>query len=80
MPVFYFTRGVFDSLSVVFIANRRSVAVLCVMYKIRCNLMHPHYGALPVPCVPAGYMTHIRLLMRLFAAEPRSIPGPLFLS
>ena len=27
----------------------RSVAVLCILYKIRCNPMHPLYGALPVP-------------------------------
>ena len=31
------------------IVHRRSVAVLCVMYNIRCNLMHHLYGDLPVP-------------------------------
>ena len=31
------------------LAHRRSVAVLCMLYKIRCNPMHPLYGALPVP-------------------------------
>ena len=30
----------------------RSVAVSCMMYKIRCNPLHPFYGALPVPYVP----------------------------
>ena len=34
------------------LAHSRSVAVLCMLYKIRCNLMHPLYGALPVPYVP----------------------------
>ena len=34
------------------IAHRRFVAVLCMLYKIRCNPMHPLYGALPVPYVP----------------------------
>ena len=34
------------------LAHRRSVAVLCMMYKIRCNPMHLLYGALPVSYVP----------------------------
>ena len=34
------------------IAHLRSMAVLCMLYKIRCNRMHPLYGALPVPYVP----------------------------
>ena len=34
------------------LAHRRSVAVLCMVYKIRCKPMHPLYGALPVPHVP----------------------------
>ena len=35
------------------LAHRRSVAVLCMLYKIRCNPMHPHplYGAPPVSYV-----------------------------
>ena len=35
------------------IAHRRSVAVLCMLYKVRCNPMHPINGALPGPYVPA---------------------------
>ena len=31
------------------LAHCRSVAVLCMVYKIRCNPMYPLYGALPVP-------------------------------
>ena len=34
------------------LARRRSVAVLCMLYKIMCNPMHPLYGALSVPYVP----------------------------
>ena len=34
------------------LAHCRSVAVLCMLYMIRCNLMHPIYGALPLPHVP----------------------------
>ena len=33
------------------IAHRRSVAVLCMLYKIKCNPMLPLYGALPVTYV-----------------------------
>ena len=34
------------------IAHRRSVSVLCMMYKIRCNPVHPLNGALPGLYVP----------------------------
>ena len=34
------------------IAHHRSVAVLCMMHKIRGKPMHPLYGALPVPYLP----------------------------
>ena len=34
------------------IAHRRSVALLCMLYKIRCNPVHPLNGALPGPYVP----------------------------
>ena len=44
----FLTGGVFDC----DLAHRRSVALLCMLYKIRCNQMHPLYGALPVPYVP----------------------------
>ena len=30
------------------LSHRRSAAVLCMLYKIRCNTMHPLCGALPV--------------------------------
>ena len=47
MPVFL-TEGIFEC----DLTHRRSVAVLCMLYKIRCYLLHPLYGALPVPYVP----------------------------
>ena len=34
------------------LAHRRSVAVLCMLYKIRCNPLRPLYGALRVPYAP----------------------------
>ena len=34
------------------LAHRRSVAVLSMLYKIRCNPMHPLYVALPDPYLP----------------------------
>ena len=44
----FLTVGVFEC----DLAHRRSVAVLCMLYKIRCNPMHPLYGSLPVRYVP----------------------------
>ena len=43
----FLTMGVFEC----DIAHRLSVAVLCVLYKIRCNPMHPLNDALPGLCV-----------------------------
>ena len=34
------------------ISHRRSAAVLCMLYKIRCDPNHPLCGALPVRYVP----------------------------
>ena len=48
----FLTGGVFEC----DISHRRSVAVLCnvcMLYKIRCNPVHPLNGALPGPYVPA---------------------------
>ena len=41
----FLTGGVFEC----DIVHRRSVAVLCMLYKIRCKAMHPLNGALPGP-------------------------------
>ena len=68
------------------ISHRRSVAVLCVLYKIRCNPMHQLCGTLPVPYVTVrvtcGTLIAHRytVLMRLPAAEPRSTAGLIFSS
>ena len=63
-------------------AHRRSVAVLCIGYMIRCNPMHHLYGALPVSYMPVQVTrgAHIGKLMRLLAAEPHSTAGLLFSS
>ena len=53
------------------IAHRRSVAVLCVLYKIVCQLVRVTRGAL---------VAHRYTYMRLLAAEPRSTAGLLFSS
>ena len=65
------------------LAHRRSVAVLCMLNKMRCDPMHPHSGALPVPYVSVRITrrcdrTSVHT-MRLLAAEPRSMAGLLFL-
>ena len=44
---FFLTMGVFEC----DISHRRSVFVLFMLHKIRCNPMHPLYGALPEPYV-----------------------------
>ena len=53
------------------LAHRRSVAVLCMLYKIRCNQMHPLYGALPVPYVPARVTRGALIAHRYAYAPPR---------
>ena len=59
----FLTGGVFEC----DIAHRRSVAVLCMLYKIRCNPVHPLNGALPRRYVPvrlhAVLWSHIGILM-----------------
>ena len=66
------------------IAHRRSVVVLCMLYKIRFNFMHPFNGDLPGPYVPSGLQavpwSHIDILTRSLVAEPRSTAGLLFSS
>ena len=43
----FLTGGVFEC----DLVYRGSVAVLCMLYKIRCNAIQSLCGALPVPCV-----------------------------
>ena len=74
----FFTGGVFGC----DIAYRRSLAVLCILYKIRCNPMHPLYGAYLGPMCQWGLhavvWSHISILMRLLVAQPCSTAGLLF--
>ena len=51
------------------ISHRRSVAVLCMLYKIRCNPKHPLYGALPVPYMPVR-VTRGALIAHRYTFEP----------
>ena len=53
--VSFLTGGVFECDR----AHRRSVALLCMLYEIRCNPFHPLYGALPVPYVPEIGRAHV---------------------
>ena len=61
------TGGVFEC----DIAHRRSVAVLCMLYKIRCNPMHPLNGALPGPCLPVRVTRGALVAHRYNYAPPR---------
>ena len=80
VPV-YFTECVFEC----DITHRRSVSVLCVLYKIRLKPLHPLSGAPPERYTRTGIMchcglhavlwSHICVLVLLFAAEPRSAGG-----
>ena len=66
-------------------AHRRYVAVLCMLYKIRCNPMHPLnlWCSSCAVCAGADYTrscdrTSVHVPMSLLAAEPRCIAGILF--
>ena len=51
------------------LSHRRSVAVLCILYKIRCNPMDRLCGALPVPYVPVR-VTHGALIAHRYTYAP----------
>ena len=53
------------------ISHRRSVAVLCMLYKIRCNPEHPRNGALPGPNVPARVTRGALVAHRYTYVPPR---------
>ena len=53
------------------LSHRQSVAVLCMLYKIRCNPMHPLCGALPVPYVPVRITSGTLITHRYTYAPPR---------
>ena len=63
----FLTGGVFEC----DISHRLSVAVLCMLYKIRCNPMHPLTGALPGPYVTVR-VTRVALVAHRYTyASPR---------
>ena len=53
------------------IAHRRSVVVLSMLYKIRCNPVHPLNGALPGPYVPVQVTRGALVAHRYTYAPPR---------
>ena len=53
------------------LAHRRSVEELCMIFKIRCNPMHPLSGALPLPYVPARVTRGALVAHRHSFAPPR---------
>ena len=61
------TGGVFEC----DIAHRRSVAVLCMLFKIRCSPMHPLNGARPGPYVPVRVTRGALAAHRYTYAPPR---------
>ena len=63
----FLTGGVFEC----DIAHRRSVAVLCMLYKIRFDPMHPLNGALPGPYVPVRVTRGALVAHRYTYASPR---------
>ena len=62
----FLTGGVFEC----DISHRRSVAVLCMLYKIRCNPVHPLNGALSGPYVPARVTRGALVANRYTYAQP----------
>ena len=53
------------------IAHRRSMAVLCMLFKIRCNAMHLLNGALPGPYVSVRVTRGALVTRRYTYAPPR---------
>ena len=53
------------------LSHRRSVAVLRMLYKIRCNPKHPLCGTLPVPYVPVQVTCGALITHRYTFVPPR---------
>ena len=53
------------------LAHRRSVAELCMLFKIKSNPMHPLSAALPLPYVPARVTLGALVAHRQSFAPPR---------
>ena len=69
----FITGGVFEF----DIAHRRSVAVLCMLYKIRCNPMHPLNDALPGPYVPVRVLVYLCATSQQNLTVPQDLCSPL---
>ena len=63
----FLTGGVFEC----DFSHRRSGAVLCMFYKIRCNPVHPLNGALPGPYVPVQVTRSALVTHQYTYASPR---------
>ena len=63
----FFKWGVFEC----DITHRQSVAVLCMLYKTICNLMHPLYCALPGPYVQVRVIRGVLGAHRYTYVPPR---------
>ena len=57
------------------LAHRRSVAELCMLFKIKSNPMHPLIGALPLSYVPARVTLGASVAHRHSFAPPRCKPS-----
>ena len=64
------TGGVFEC----DIGHRRSMALLCMLYKIRCNPVHPLNGALPEPYVQVRVTLRSMVAHRYTYSPPRCEP------
>ena len=53
------------------LAHRRSITELCMLFKIKCNAMHPLSSALPLPYVPAHVTRGALVAHRHSFALPR---------
>ena len=53
------------------IVHRRSMAILCMLYKIKCNPVHLLYGALPGPYVPERVTRGARVTHAYTYSPPR---------
>ena len=62
----FLTGGVFQR----DLPHRRSLVVLCMFYKFRCNPMHNLYGALPDPHVPVRVTRGALIVHRYTSAPP----------
>ena len=71
LPIHNFGSHLTGGLSECEIDHRRSVAVICMLYKIRCNQMHPLNDALPGPYVLARVTRGAIVAHRYTYAPPR---------